>query len=230
MTNKEKSGQDKLMEAMRMSEVSCWEKFPRVEGEIHYSEDYLRDMEKLIKKSRNPIRRYFDTVGKRVAAAVIAAVALSGGMMSVSAVREPVVEFITNVYEKFVEIFFEDNNITKAPKTIETVYTLGIVPTGYNLDRYIITDNATYVTWLNEHKGKIVFSQGILDGNYLFDNEESSYEIIFINKTKIAYVTKNNMKFYFWNDFDYEYSLTVSEDISHETVMQLIESVTEFNQ
>lgn len=230
MTNKEKSGQDKLMEAMRMSEVSCWEKFPRVDGEIHYSEDYLRDMEKLLKKSRNPIRRYFDTVGKRVVAAVIAAVALSGGMMSVSAVREPVVEFITNVYEKFVEIIFDEEDIVKAPSTIETVYTLGIIPEGYVVNKHVIDSDSAYMSWINDNGEKLVFMQGILDGNNMIDNEDSQFELICVDGIKIAYANKNGAKYYFWNTLDYKFTLFVSQTISHDTALELIESVEKFNQ
>ena len=230
MTNKEKSGQDKLMEAMRLSEFSYCEKFPRVEGEIYYSEDYLRDMEKLIKKSRNPIRGCFDTVGKRVAAAAIAAIALSGSMMSVSAVRKPVVEFITNVYEKFVEIFFDEEDVAKAPSTIDTVYTLGIVPEGYTINKYIIDADSTYMSWINNNGEKLVFMQGILDGNNMIDNEDAQFELISIDGMKIAYVNKNGAKYYFWNTLDYKFTLLVSETISHDAALELIESVAKFNQ
>lgn len=230
MTNKEKSGQDKLMEAMRMSEVSCWEKFPRVEGEIHYSEDYLRDMEKLIKKSRNPIRKYFDTVGKRVAAAVIAAVALSGSMMSVSAVREPVVEFITNVYEKFVEIIFDEEDIVKAPSTIEIVYTLGKIPEDYVFDNITIGKLTTCFTWCNKNGDKIFFSQNILDNSDLLDNESSEYELLFHDNMKIAYTNKNGIRSFIWNTAEYTYMLYVPDDIYMDECYEIIESVQKFNQ
>ena len=230
MTNKEKSGRDKLMEAMRLSEKTYCDKFSCADGEIRYSEEYLRDMEKLIKKSRNPIRGCFDTVGKRVAAAVIAAVALSGSMMSVSAVREPVVEFITNVYEKFVEIFFDEEDVAKAPSTIDTVYTLGIVPKGYTINKYIIDADSTYMSWINNNGEKLVFMQGILDGNNMIDNEDAQFELISIDGMKIAYANKNGAKYYFWNTLDYKFTLFVSQTISHDTALELIESIEKFNQ
>lgn len=230
MTNKERAGRDKLMEAMRLSEKTYCDKFPIVNGEILFSKDYLRDVERLIRKSKNPIRWHFDTVGKRVAAAAIAAIALSGSMMSVSAVRKPVVEFITNVYEKFVEIFFDEEDVAKAPSTIDTVYTLGIVPEGYTINKYIIDANSTYMSWINNNGEKLVFMQGILDGNNMIDNEDAQFELISIDGMKIAYVNKNGAKYYFWNTLDYKFTLLVSETISHDATLELIESVAKFNQ
>ena len=39
-----------------------------------------------------------------------------------------------NIYDKFTEFFFDKSDIEKAPSTIETVYTLGYVPEGYELN------------------------------------------------------------------------------------------------
>ena len=64
MTEKEISGRNKLREAMRICDLTYCNKFPPSNQEIHYSRKYLRKIDKLIKKSKNPIRWYFNTAGK----------------------------------------------------------------------------------------------------------------------------------------------------------------------
>lgn len=230
MTNKERSGRDKLMEAIRISERNYCDKFPLANGAIQYSEDYLQEVDSILKKSRNPIRRCFNTVGKRVAAAVIVVAVLGGSMMSISAVREPVVEFITNVYEKFVAIFFDKDDVAKAPDTIETVYILGIIPNEYKIDQFLIGDTLTYMTWKNETGERLVLSQDILKGSSMLDKEESNYDIIGWNGRRIAFAEKYGVKYFFWNSDEYAFSLTVSSNISQEEAFALIDSLKKYNQ
>ena len=76
--------------------------------------------------------------------------------MTVSAIREPVVEFFTNVYEKLLEMVFDEEDIATAPNTIETVYSLGTIPDGYVIDHFIIDDVATNIAWKNENGERLV--------------------------------------------------------------------------
>ena len=230
MTNKERSGRDKLMEAIRISERNYCDKFPLANGAIQYSEDYLQEVDSILKKSRNPIRRCFNTVGKRVAAAVIVVAVLGGSMISISAVREPVVEFITNVYEKFVDIFFDEKDIAKAPDTIGTVYTLGMIPNGYTIDQFFIDDCITDMIWKNENGDRLVLSQSILGGSFLMDTEDANFEFLIWNNKKIAYNEKYEIKHFFWNTNEYEFMLTISSDISDEEALALIDSLKKYNQ
>ena len=230
MTDKELSGRNRLKEALKLSDKTYLDKYLPIEYDVKYSKKYLKYIERLKKRMKYPVYRYFNTVGKRVAGIAIAATILFGCSMTVSAVRKSVVEFITNVYEKIVECFFEDTDIEKAPCTIETVYTLGVIPEGYTIDQFVIKKNATKMIWMNPNEDRIVLSQGSLTGSFTFDVEESNYATIEHHGVKIVFVEKNGVKSYFWNSEEYEFSLTISSDISQEDIFALIDSITIYNQ
>ena len=104
MTDKELSGRNRLKEAMKLSDQTYLDKYPPTENKIQYSKKYLKYIDRLTKQTQSPFYQYFNTLGKRVAGIVIAATMIFCSSMTVKAVREPVVEFFTNIYEKFVEV------------------------------------------------------------------------------------------------------------------------------
>ena len=130
MTEKELSGKKKLVKALEKYELSFEEKYPQEDMEVEFSKQYEVYMEKLLSGKIPKRKKYFNTVGKRIAACVAAIMLIFGGSMTVKAFREPVVEFFTNVYEKIVEIFFDDEDIAKALLRLKPSILLGMSPRG----------------------------------------------------------------------------------------------------
>ena len=62
------------------------------------SEAYLAGITRMTRKVKNPIWKYVNTVGKKVAVILITLLILFGSMMSVKAIRETVVNFIINIF------------------------------------------------------------------------------------------------------------------------------------
>lgn len=229
MSKKKMTGREILEEALRGCCSTYCDRYPRYEGEINLGDDYENYMNNLIRRSNNPFQRYFNTAGRRVAGIAAAMLIAFSCSMTVKAVREPVVEFFANIYEKFVEIFFGEDDIAKAPDTIETVYTLGFIPDGYEIGQFIIDELTTDMTWQNQHGDMIVLSQGVLSGANTMDVEDANYDIIEWNNKKIAYSEKFGIKHFFWNSVEYEFSLTVSSNISKEEAFALIDSIQRYN-
>ena len=194
--------------------------------EVIPSPAYIKRMERLMKWQKRSCWKYVNTVGKRIAMIAVVIALAFGLSMSVCAVRKPVVEFFVNMYEKFVEFFYDDDVSAKAPSTIETVYTLGYVPEGYELESCNINKLYTTFIWENDMGEQITFSQSILDGNNLLDYENTDYEIVYIEDIKIALANKNEVKYCFWNCEEYRYSLIVSKTLSFDIVILLINSIT----
>ena len=230
MSKKKMTGREVLEEALRGCCSTYCDQYPRIEGEIDLGNEYEKYVNNLIKRSKNPFQRYFNTVSRRVAGIAAAMLIAFGCSMTVKAVREPVVEFFANIYEKFVEVFFGEDDIAKAPDTIETVYTLGFIPDEYEVDRFIIDDSATSMLWRNAQGDMIVLSQGVLEGSFTVDVEKSDFDIIDWNGIRIAYTEKYGIKSFFWNSEEYEFSLTISSNISEEEALALIESLKKYNQ
>lgn len=228
MTEKELSGKKELIQALQKYELSFEEKYPPEDMEVEFSKQYEVYMEKLLSGKIPKRRKYFNTVGKRIAACVAAVMIIFGGSMTVKAFREPVVEFFTNAYEKIVEIFFEDDDIAKAPSEIETVYTLGYVPDGYVMESYSMNEVVS-TTILSNGEKEIVFSQYILNGRTGLDNENTNYQYFYIDDIKVASIEKSNIRILYWNTDEYAFGLSIDVKFSEEEIITIISSIVEKN-
>ena len=230
-SNIENAGLKKLKEAFR--EINEWEyenlHLDTLE-EVIPSTRYRKRMERLIKRQKQPYWRYVNTVGKRVAILVVAIALTSALPMGVSAVREPVVEFFVNVYEKFVEFFYDEDDIARAPEEIEKVYTLGYVPEGYELEQRVVFDKRVKTIWKNSLGETIVFSQLLFENFHSMDSEFSNYKRITIFDIDIAFIEKNNNYSFYWNSNEYAYSLIITENVTLEECIMLIESIIVINE
>ena len=229
--NSNNKGLNVLKEAFR--EINKWEyenlHLETLE-EVIPSPAYIKRMERLIQWQKRLCWKYVNSIGKRIAMIAVAIALTFGLSMSVCAVRKPVVEFFVNMYEKFVEFFYDDDVSAKAPSTIETVYTLGYVPEGYELESCDIADIVTWMVWVNDVGEEFVFSQGLLCDYSLMDNENSDYEITSVNDITVAFLDKGSIKCYYWNERGYRFSIRISDGISQAILEQLIESLTEYNE
>ncbi|MBQ3490448.1 MAG: DUF4367 domain-containing protein, partial [Clostridia bacterium] len=168
------------------------------------------------------------TTGKRVAAIFIMIGVFCGLSLGVYSAREPIVEFFLNIKEKYSEFFFNQEDIEKAPEIIETFYTLGYVPEGYELIETKITECKADFIWENQHGYSINFSQYTLHSNTAMDTEDSNFTIIYVDGMKIAWSEKHKEKAYFWNTTEYAFSLNITEPIPHDECIDLIKSLTHY--
>ena len=226
MTEKEISGQKKLKSALGQYELSFEEKYPPAQIEIKYSQKYTKKINKLIgKKYERPV--FFYTVAKRVAVIFFAIIISFSVSMTVSAIREPIVEFFTNIYEKFIEIFYYEDDISEAPTEIKTVYTLGHIPNGYKLES-IVFDDIRAITTLSNGESQIVFSQYLLNGKTALDNETSNFEYVYLNDLKIAVTEKNGIKTLYWNTDEYAFKLIFNIEFSNQEYIAMINSIIKY--
>ncbi|MBQ8862953.1 MAG: DUF4367 domain-containing protein, partial [Clostridia bacterium] len=193
--------------------------------DFEFSERYKKNMEKLLAKQRKPYFRYFNTAGKRAVACILVVVMLFASSMTIEAVREPVVEFFVNVYEKFVEIFFGDDEIENSPDAIEEIYTLGYVPEGYEFVSREIVGDIYVQTMFKKENLTITLTQYTMQNKILMDNEEADFEILSEHNIKVAVINKSNSKILFWNTNKYAFRLTVSPIFSEDECIKLIEHI-----
>ena len=230
MIESKMTGRDILEEAIKQYDKTYCDTFLSIDKDLPFDEECEKNLRKLMRRLNNPFRLYFNTVGRRVAGIVAVLLIAFSCSMTVKAVREPVVEFITNVYEKCVEFIYGEENLAKAPNTIETVYTLGVIPDGYEMDQFIIDTLAADMIWKNENDDRLVLSQGILFGSIVIDAEESGFEVITWNGEKFTVVEKHGIKSIIWYTDEYEFSLTMPSHISNEDAFVLIDSLKKYNQ
>ena len=177
---------------------------------FHYdfSDAFERKMNKLIAKNNRINLNTRRKISKALIAALIAIIVLLTGLMSVSASREKVVEFIERVFSTNTQITLSENS-APTPETIETAYTLGYVPDGFKLKQYDADELGVFAIWENEKGEEIVFTQDILSSEFSMDNEHY-YETFEVNGFP-AYIYGNEYDYHIsFTDGEYRYTIKTS--------------------
>lgn len=191
-----------------------------------FSEKFEKSMDKLIKKNNRIQLSTRRTVTKSLLAAIIAIVVAFVGLMSVSATREPIIEFVKKVFPQFNEITLSE----KSPLSVDTIemeYTLTYLPEGFNLDTYQKDDYSVFSVWKNDAGDEIAFSQNILDTSYNIDNEHD-YQELTINDYE-AYLNEYESNLLLvWTNGVYWFKLTVPTNYQNEMIA-ISESISEKN-
>ena len=224
MNDKEKIGLKKLQDAFKEINSEELDNLNIPKEDFEFSEKYKKNMEKLLAKQRKPYWQYVNTAGKRAVACILVFIMIFASSMSISAFREPVVEFFVNVYERFVEIFCKEDGTPASPGEIETIYTLGYLPEGYEFESREITGNISKLIFTNG-KRNLYLMQHILSTNTTFDNEESDFTIQLESGIKVAIAEKFEDKALYWNSSEYSFKLVVPKEFSDEECIKIIESI-----
>lgn len=211
------------MEAERLDNANL----PR-EDEIQweFSEKFLKSMDKLIRKNNRINFSARRNIRKSLLAAVIAIMVLFTGLMSVSATRTPIIEFVKKIFPQFNEITLSPE-ATPPVNTIETEYTLTSLPDGYVLDTYKKDEYRVFSVWKNEAGEEIVLTQALLDSNFSIDTEHEYKEIImngheaFLNK----YEYNSTLT---WTDGNYWFTLNVPNNLN-DGLTNLAKKISEKN-
>ena len=202
-------------------------------GVYEKSEEEISEELKNIYKKANTNKKktilwYLNTTGKRVAAIFIVIGVFLGFSVGVYAVRKPIVEFFLNVKEKFSEVFFEQEAIDNAPDTIETVYTLGYVPDGYELIERKIKETYVKTVWRNTNGEEIIFHQTCFNISQNLDNENNDFTISYVNNMKIAIREKYNLKEYYWNSNEYAFMFSAPNSIFNTDFCEITNSIEKY--
>ena len=201
-------------------------------------EEISRELKALYAKAKRRQRRKqvgsfadpFHSFANRAAAILILIGIFGGFSAGVYAAREPIVKFLSNVYDNHIEIFFDPKDVEKAPSEIETVYTLGFVPKGYELYSEYISDTLVKFVWKNKDGGTIVLEQDTLGGMTKITNENIEQASFDINGTSVLFRKKYGTKSYIWNTNEYLFFMDIvdDDDISVEFGLDFIRSITEY--
>ncbi|MBQ9748691.1 MAG: DUF4367 domain-containing protein [Clostridia bacterium] len=219
-------GKSRLEEAIREYECTRYDSFPVAEGEIMYSDAYLRRMRRLLLVPQARHRRGF---GYRVAAILLAAVLIGGGAMGVSASRQSISAWITEIYERFTEFFFPGREIVASPDIIGTRMMPTSVPEGFLLCQKYFAQTETKVQWQSTRGDALFFLQTTRGAKTTVDHEESELTIFYEGGVKYAFVSKKGKQCFYWSDQSYAYSLIAPEYLSRDVCMAIIRSVGAVN-
>lgn len=191
-----------------------------------FSEKFEKSMDKLIRKNSRIQLSTKRTVTKSLIAAIIAIMVLFTGLMSVAAIREPIIEFVKKVFPQFNEITLSENSVPSVDM-IETEYTLIDLPEGFELETYQKDDCGIFAVWHNSNGEEITFSQDILNLNVSVDTEHG-YEELNINGYSAYLINYEKNAILFWSDGKYYFTLNVPIDYK-DKIITMSENISEKN-
>lgn len=218
---------EEAFEVFRFYASKEFEDVPVDESEIEYefSEEFNRKMEKLLRRVAYDRTHAVSWAARKVIAVAAAIIFALAGMMSVSAIREPVVEFFYNIYEEFMEIFFEGDTTEK----ITYVYSLSEIPEGFVETQRLFDGAISIITYENEKSGDIIeLSQCITeDTSFLLDNDHGNIAQYKMNDKEVSvFISDYGESFYvFWTEESYYMTMIFSGHTTVEDLMEMVKSV-----
>lgn len=197
---------------------------PHNESDIAYdfSPDFKKRMQKLIKSEKSALWHLFNTRFKKAAVIFIVFSILFTTACSVKSIREPIVNFFVEIYEKFTHFIFEG----ELKNEIETEYSPSYLPKGFS--KISTSKEATMIitTYGNEAGQIIEFSQIITDDiDLFFDVEKGNINELSINGITAEIYKSEDFTQAAWTCDSYVITISCFGSFSDEDIYKIIESV-----
>lgn len=187
-----------------------------------FSERFNKRMVKLIRSQKKVYYNFVNTAYRRVAIICVVLLTMLTTACSVKAIREPIVNFFTEVYESFTRYFFEGDTADIITKE----YSLKVLPDGFEQTDVIMGDTIITKTYVNESGDKIKFTQQTTDNaNHTFDNENGKITSITLNNMNIDVYETDGITHALWTEYGYYFKLSYYGDVEVETIKEIIQTV-----
>lgn len=142
--------------------------------------------------------------------------------MSVEAVRTRVIEFITEVFEKFTSISYQSYGAYDNER--EGSYLPQYVPEGFEMIEEEKIFNDVHITYENELGEEILFRQiEITTNNSIIDTEKAQLEKICLEDKEYYYYENKEIKNIMW--IEGVYQITISSEIEKDELIKMCLSV-----
>lgn len=187
-----------------------------------FSERFNKRMAKLIRSQKKVYYSFINTAYKRVAIICVVLLTMLTTACSVKAIREPIVNFFTEVYESFTRYFFEGDTAD----TIIKEYSLNVLPDGFEQTNKMQND-ISITTILENDSGDIIeFTQTITtDTEHLLDSEHNDVNEIVVADKTVHILENYGTTQAVWVCDGYCFKITTYGNVNIDIIMQLIESV-----
>ena len=204
------------------------ERFAATMEPVTFSPKFERKMDRLLRAQRKPYYPLVNTGFKKAVLAMVVVLILMITMVfSVSALREPVIRFFVEVYEKFSQVFFQPPQEEEYfPATLEVYYAPTWLPEGYHedADRILAVINLCQRFYVSETGNEIMIRQYTISSSALrIDTEDvQSKQAIVNGNAGLAYSNKGIQNLT-WNEGEYGFS--ISGPVTEADLLRIAESI-----
>lgn len=216
---------EKLIQAFQIYNKKLCESLPTDEEleNITFSEAFEKKMQKLILLQKKSYFYLINTVGKRVAIIILAImISLTATTFGVKAIRESVIKFITETFEKFTAVSVENEEADAQYDIVKTAPQY--IPEGYTLESEMETGGVYRIIYSNLENIAIDYIQKINFGTINNVNtEEVEYTKIKINSFEGIKYIKNGINTVVFADETYMY--TVYGQVPFDELIKMAESI-----
>ena len=213
-----------LKNAFREAASYEFREVPRDDSQIQheFSPEFEQKIKKLIRKEKKFFWHFVNTASKRVAVIAAVLVMLLTTACSVEAIREPIVQFLIEVYETFTEYTFEGEKTD----TISKEYQISTVPKGFTQTSYTKDDTGITTTYENEHGDLIRFAQLVTDDtNLSIDVEKGETTIIDVSGREVYLYKMDNLIYSMWIEDTYLLEVVCRGSFTEQDVIDIIENI-----
>ncbi len=195
---------DELFDIFREYATNEFADIPSSDNEVYYdfSEEFENKMLQLFKNLHSDKKsEKSNSIGRRkIIAILIAAIfVLSVGAMSVSAIREPIIEFIFKVYDGFTDVLIEGDTTDK----LSYLYSVSQIPEGFVETEKLSNESINFVVYENKQNGNRfqISQRPTEDISGSVDNEHGHIETFDINGNKVNIYVNDSEDYYhaFWS-------------------------------
>ena len=203
---------------------------PESEIQYEFSKEFLDKMQKLINGTEDDThkaqkKQWSSVAIKRIVALAAALIVLFAGIMSVGAVREPVVNFIFKTYEGFKRVLFSGDSLTE----IDHVYAFAEVPEGFVETQRISNKEMNLVRYENGEMGAVIVISQSITTDYFFslDSENGEIKTFDTNGKEVKIYCAESQTLYsaFWVKDTYIMELTYSGETDTDELLRLINTI-----
>ena len=192
-----------------------------------FSPKFEAKMIKILKRGKR-FKDNFRTASLKILkmSAIIVLILLSVSfisLLSVEAVRTPIIKYFMTVYEKYSSIYFINDDEVYVPMTLETLYAPDYIPDGYAFYEEETDVNVRSLYYTNSDGIEIRFQQFILATGITINTEGITTEDIFINENKGIFYNNRGGNVILWNDDQYAY--LVGGPVDRISLQKMAESV-----
>ena len=191
--------------------------YPKVKTD----DEYENKIYSVINKSQVKRRHY----SKRIAIILAAILVCLSMMMSISAIRIKVIDFVVSIYEKYIALSIDEPS-SNYPKTIEKVFKPTYIPDEYMENSFSQEQLTVKLSW-NSSRLKIRFYQNVIlnDTDVYLDNENSKSSSLKVGNITIYYILKNGEYSIKWINEGYLFLISCPESLEWEEIEKIIMSV-----
>ncbi len=197
---------------------------PTYENSIDFtfSERFNKRMAKLIRSQKKVYYNLINTAYKRVAIICVVILTMLTSACSVKAIREPIINFIKQVYESFTHYSFDGNTTDIIAKEYSIKLPDNFEQTNINKNNSIIAKE-----YKNNTGNIIEFKQMTTEYStgYFVDNEQGETSTKTVDNIQVEYKKWYDTQTVIWTKDGYVFAIDCYGDVEYATIESMIKSL-----